>query len=131
MGLLIAAAWWGGCSTMVPAVRSGPIEPFATVEPLDGGAVFLEVDPSAHRTDGAVMRVNDRPWGTEAMVRRGDRIEIGYRESPLAGRLTYRTIGRGPGGQIRFEVSRWFDDGFPARTWRVAVWPYRDATHTY
>ena len=129
-GLLIATAGWGGCSAMMPAVRSGPIEPFATVEPLDGGAVFLEVDPSAHRADGAVMRVNDRPWATEAVVRRGDLIEIGYRESPHAGRLTYRAIGRSSGGQIHFEVSRWFDDGFPAQTRRVTVWPYRDGAQT-
>lgn len=130
IGLLTAAAWLGGCSVVAPVTPSGPIEPFATVEPLDGGAVFLEVDPRAHRDDGAVMRVNDQAWATEAVVRRGDQIEIGYRVSPHAGRLAYRTIGASPRGRIHFEVSRWFDDGFPAQTRRVAVWPYRDGAQT-
>jgi len=129
-GLLTIAAWLGGCSAMRPVARTGPIEPFATVESLDGGSVYLEVDPVAHHTDGAVMRVNDLPWATEAVVRRGDWIEIGYLVSPHAGRLAYRTIGASPAGRIHFEASRWFDDGFPAQTRRVAVWPYRDGTRT-
>lgn len=127
MILLVAAGLSGGCHVLTPTAPSGPIEPFATVEPLDGGAVYLEVDPLAQRVQGAVMRVNDRAWAAEAVVRRGDRIEIGYGQAPHPGRLAYRLIGRSPaGGAMHFEVSRWFDDGFPARTHRVTVLPYRD-----
>jgi len=104
MILLVAAGLSGGCHVLTPAAPSGPIEPFATVEPLDGGAVYLEVDPLAQRVQGAVMG-----------------------QAPHPGRLAYRLIGRSPaGGAMHFEVSRWFDDGFPARTHRVTVLPYRD-----
>ena len=125
-GLLVFLVLLGGCQAVPRARLSGPLEPFATVEPLEGGAVFLEIDPVAHHDDGAVMRVNDHAWGTEAVVWRGDHIEIGYRQSPRAGRLAYRTLGRGPRGLVYFETSRWFDDGFPAQTQRVGVRPYRD-----
>ena len=120
----------GGCHALSPVKTSDAIDPFATVEPLDNGAVFLEVDPQAHRSDGAVMRVNDRAWSTEAIVRRGDRIEIAYRESPRAGQLAYGLLGHSPSGRIYFQTSRWFDDGFPAQTRRLAVWPYRDGRQT-
>lgn len=116
----------GGCHLVSPGGPGGPIEPFATVEPLDGGGVFLEVDALAYRDAGAVMRVNDLPWASEGVARRGDRIEIGYQIPPRAGRLAYRVLGRTPEGRIYFEASRWFDDGFPARSARVSVWPYRD-----
>ncbi|MEE9404744.1 MAG: hypothetical protein V3V20_07615 [Algisphaera sp.] len=117
----------GGCRSFVGIDTASRIEPFATVEPLDQGQTFLEVDPVAHRERGAVIRVNERAWGTEAVVQRGDRVEVAYRESPGPSRLTYRVLGRGPQGWVRFELSRGFDDGFPAQEQRLGVRPYRDA----
>ena len=112
-----------GCRT--PAA-SGYLEPFSTVEPLRNGHTFLEVDPTAQREHGALIRVNEREWETEAVVTRGDRIEVAYRAAPRPGRLSYRALGVHPGGEIGFEASRWFDDGFPAQVRSVRVRPYHD-----
>ena len=84
----------------------------------------LEVDEAARRERGALVRVNERAWGTAAEVYRGDRVEVVYTRQPEAPTLAYEVKGFTTTGRLRVVERRWYRDGYPDTTRRLSVETY-------
>ena len=121
--LALALPLVGGC--VHRATHPGPLEPFVTVEPLDGGRVFVEVADAAAGPGGAVVRINDGPWATEGLARRGDTLEVARLRPTDAASTAYRLRGVGPRGRVLLDQTQSYGDGFPPQRRALAVRPYR------
>jgi len=134
-------------------IKLATIEPFTVVRVLDRGLTYLEISPPGSTPGstpgnvpgnqsgrasadsgggsgggGALMSVNEGPWTTSAVVRRGDRVDVAYPNlrsgKPMAGSLSYTIYGPTTKGYIRLAETRWFYDGYPEERRSLRVLPY-------
>ena len=116
----------------LPAVKHGEkvavVEPFSVIRKLDRGLVYIEIDEPTHRQRGAWLSVNGGPWTINAVLRRGDKVEVAFTRTPggkpTTGTLTYQFFGPTTKGYVRLTETRWYLDGYPEQTRSLRVLPY-------
>lgn len=89
------------------------IEPFAVIRPIEGGLTFVQIDEATHRGRGAMLSVNQGPWTTEAILHRGDVVDVTFTREASAGTMRYTFYGPTTSGFVRLVETRWYYDGYP------------------
>lgn len=101
------------------------IEPFAVIQPTEeGGLTFVQIDEATHRGRGAMLSVNQGPWTTEAILHRGDVVDVTFTREASAGTMRYTFYGPTTAGFVRLVETRWYYDGYPETRRSLRVRPY-------